>query len=228
MPICLNENAVFIADSHYPHHGEDFLKLLKSINSKEVEVSQLFLMGDNFDLLFGHIEYIKSFSKEVIDILNEISLDIDVYYLEGNHDFNLKSIFPNMNVYRREEQPLTCTLNNTKVALSHGDKYTMGFGYNLYSKILRSTTFLKLVKPLSSFIINYQMNALKDKNICHEYVGFDVRVKRVLEHYEDYDLVIEGHYHQSKVIGKYVSLPSLACQGEVGVVENGRVAFKQL
>ena len=228
MPICLKEKAIFIADSHYPHHGAEFLDILNKIKFKELDISQLFLMGDNFDLLFGHIKYIKSFSQEAIDILNEISCNIDVYYLEGNHDFNLKSIFPNINVYKREYQPLECSLSDKRVALSHGDKYTMGFGYNLYSKILRSTLFLKLVSPISGFIIKYQMNALKNKNICHEYFGFENRIDNILKHYEDYDLVIEGHYHQSKVVGKYISLPSLACQGEVGIIEDGRVAFKQL
>ena len=42
------------------------------------------------------------------------------------------------------------------------------------------------------------------------------------------DLVIEGHFHQCKTIGKYVSLPSLACQGMVGVIEEGEMHFKTL
>jgi UDP-2,3-diacylglucosamine hydrolase len=43
--------------------------------------------------------------------------------------------------------------------------------------------------------------------------------------YAEVDLVIEGHYHQAKVVGKYISLPSLACQGEVAAVREGELLF---
>ncbi|RUM72514.1 MAG: UDP-2,3-diacylglucosamine diphosphatase, partial [Sulfurovum sp.] len=49
--IQIKENALFIADSHYPHHGDAFLVLLQKLEKKEIHTSQLFLLGDNFDLL---------------------------------------------------------------------------------------------------------------------------------------------------------------------------------
>ena len=52
--IKIQKNAIFIADSHYPHHRDNFLLILKKIKSKEIITPQLFLMGDNFDLLFGY------------------------------------------------------------------------------------------------------------------------------------------------------------------------------
>ena len=57
--IAIQENAIFIADSHYPHHGDDFLALLKKLENKEIVTQQIFLVGDNFDLLFGYNEYIE-------------------------------------------------------------------------------------------------------------------------------------------------------------------------
>ncbi len=39
------------------------------------------------------------------------------------------------------------------------------------------------------------------------------------------DIVIEGHYHQGVIIDKYVSLPSLACSGKVGVFNGESVEF---
>jgi len=38
-------------------------------------------------------------------------------------------------------------------------------------------------------------------------------------------MVIEGHYHQSRVIGNYVSLPSLACQKQVGIARGEEIEF---
>ncbi len=224
----IQENAIFIADSHYPHHGDAFLKLLKKLESGEIKTSQLFLMGDNFDLLFGYNDYIQSFSSEAITLLQTLSTTLEIHYFEGNHDFCLKDIFPKINIYTREEQPVHFSLSDKKVALSHGDKYATGFGYDLYCKLLRNQTTLHLLKPFEKVIIDDRMKKLSRKEICHTFHGFEKRVEAILKYYTEVDLVIEGHFHQAKQIGKYISLPSLACQNRVAVVEEGEVVFKTL
>lgn len=226
--IDIQEGAIFIADSHYPHHGDDFLKLLQKIDKKEIKTQQLFFMGDNFDLLFGHNEYIQTFSSQAITLLETLSQTIEMHYFEGNHDFCLSSVFVDINVYSRDAQPISFLLGDKKVAISHGDKYATGFAYDLYSKVLRNKVTLKLLKPFGKMIIDHRMKKLSQKKICHTFNGFEKRVASILNHYEEVDLVIEGHFHQSKVLGKYISLPSQACQGLVGVVEEGEIVFKSL
>ena len=185
-------------------------------------------MGDNFDLLFGHNDYILTFSKEAIALLQTLSTQIEIHYFEGNHDFCLGDIFTNMNVYSRDKQPIVFSLGEKKVAISHGDKYVTGFGYDLYCKVLRNKTTLTLLKPFEKSIINHRMKKLSTKHICKPFHDFEKRVETILEHYEDADLVVEGHFHQSKVLGKYISLPSQACQGLVAMVEEGELVFKRL
>lgn len=224
----IQENAIFIADSHYPHHGDDFLKLLLKIDTEEINPPQIFLMGDNFDLLFGYNDYIQTFSSEAIALLQKLSKKLEIHYFEGNHDFCLNELFPNIKVYSREEQPKMFTLGEKKVAVSHGDKYVTGFGYDLYCKTLRNKTALTLLKPFEKAIISYRMKKLSQKNICHDFYDFEKRVEAILENYREADLVIEGHFHQSKIMGKYISLPSQACQGKVAVIEEGELVFKTL
>lgn len=224
----IKENAIFIADSHYPHHGDSFLQLLQKLENEEVKTPQLFLMGDNFDLLFGHNNYIQTFSSEAIDLLRKLSKKLEIHYFEGNHDFCLKELFPDMQVYSREEQPIMFVLGDKKVAMSHGDKYVTGFGYDLYCAVLRNKIALTLLKPFEKAIINDRMNKLALKHICQPLHKFEKRVEEILEHYTDADIVIEGHFHQAKVIDKYISLPSLACQGQVAMVRDGKVVFTSL
>lgn len=224
----IQENAIFIADSHYPHHGDAFIELLKKIERKEVQTSQLFLLGDNFDLLFGHNDYIQTFSKEAISLLQKLSESIEMHYFEGNHDFCLEEVFPKANVYSREAQPVIFKLGDKKVGISHGDKYITGLGYDLYCKVLRNKTTLTLLKPFEKAIIDDRMKKLTQKDICHTFHGFEKRVEQILAHYKDVDMVIEGHFHQSKIVGKYISLPSQACQNKVGVLQEGEVVFKTL
>lgn len=224
----IKEQALFIADSHYPHHGDAFLVLLKKLYSGEMHTPQLFLMGDNFDLLFGYNEYIQTFSSEAITLLQKLSTKLEIHYFEGNHDFCLKELFPNIKVYSREEQPVRFTLGEKKVAISHGDRYVTGVVYDLYCKVLRNKGTLTLLKPFSKMLIDDRMKKLSQKNICHVFKNFEESVEKILENYQDADMVIEGHFHQSRIIGRYISLPAQACQDKVAVIEEGSVVFKTL
>jgi len=223
----IKENALFIADAHYPHHGDKFLNILEEIDSGKITTPQLFLMGDIFDLLFGYSEYIKTFSKKSIILLKKISKKIDIYYIEGNHDFCLKEIFPNIKVYSRKEQPIEFRLNKKRVYLAHGDLYKTGFGYNLYSKLLRNKITLNLLKIFEKQIIDNRIKKLKNKKICHDFKAFNERVNNIKNYYPKDSLIIEGHFHQAKIFNNYISLPSLACQGEVATVLNGKISFIQ-
>ncbi len=221
----IKDNALFIADSHYPNHGNDFLFLLQKLSSGDIRSPQLFLMGDNFDLLFGYNDYIQTFASEAIELLHSLSQTLEIHYFEGNHDFCLKALFPDIHVYPRELQPVVFRLGEKKVGISHGDRYATGVGYDLYSMVLRSKIMLTLLKPWEHTIINYQMKALSKKKICRTFTEFEKRVKKIMESYGEIDLVIEGHYHQAQMIENYISLPALACQKQLAVVRNTQIVF---
>ncbi len=221
----IKENALFIADTHYPHHGDTFLNILKDLESGKVRTPQLFLMGDIFDLLFGHNEYIKTFSQEAITLLQKLSLTIEIYYLEGNHDFCLKELFPHIKIYSRDEQPIEFRLNNQRVYLSHGDKYQTGFGYNFYSSILRKKFTLKLLRAFEKQIINHRMKKLKIKKICGNFKNYQIRFDAIIGNYPQDALIIEGHFHQGVEYKNYISLPSLVCQRQVGVIRDFKLIF---
>jgi len=69
------------------------------------------------------------------------------------------------------------------------------------------------------------MKKLKAKKICGEFKGYQKRFDAIRSHYPKEALIIEGHFHQSLVHENYVSLPSLACQGKVGIIKNGKIVF---
>ncbi len=224
----IKEGALFVADSHYPHHGRDFIELLHKLDKGETVTPQLFLMGDNFDLLFGCNRLIQKHNGDAVALLQRLSVKVDIYYFEGNHDFLLKNIFPNIKVYPREQQPAIWLLGSKSVGLAHGDRYCLGWRYELYTKIVRSCTIIKLLRPFERWIIPSQLSRLTAKSICHTMEHFEERAAEILKHYDGIDLVIEGHYHQAKKFGRYISLPSLACQKAVGVVRGEGIDFVPL
>jgi len=223
--IQIEEGALFIADAHYPTHGTALLELLYQIDAGELVVPQLFLMGDIFDLLVGGLEKSYALNSEAIKLIKSISTHTDIFYFEGNHDFQLKKIFTNIKIYSREEQPQYMGYNGFIVGLSHGDRFLSGWKHDLLSRVLRKSFILKTIKTLRPRIIEQMRVRLSHKEICHEIPRFEEKAKRIFERYRGAYWVIEGHYHQAKKYYGYLSLPSLACHKQVAVMGSQYIEF---
>jgi len=221
----IKNNAIFIADAHYNSFRKDLLGVLKSIQKKEIEVSQIFLMGDIFDFICGEVDYFQNINYSIIDIINELSSEIETIYFEGNHDYNLKKIFPKINVIPREVQPTYAKLNEQNVALAHGDIFTPT-GYNIYCKVIRNSfllTFLNLIN-LNGWLSKIIVDKLAQKKICHPMDNFLEFVQKRVNLYNS-DLVIEGHFHQGYQDSKYINVPSLACSNQYMVYVDNQFKF---
>lgn len=217
MYLNIEEGAIFIADSHFNQKNKELLILLKRIQNKEIQASQIFLMGDMIDFISGESKYFVRQNIEVIELINKLSQNVEIVYLEGNHDYNLKSIFPNINVIKRENQPLLAKLKNDEtVSLSHGDNF-INWKYDLYCKFIRNTFFLRFMNliDINFFISKKIEESLSKKSICHKIPNFEHLVRKRVNNYNT-DIIIEGHYHQGKIFSinhkKYINIPSLCCQ----------------
>lgn len=222
----LEENSVFVADSHYNKKNSEFLIFLKKLESRELIFSSLILMGDNFDFISGESKYFIEQNKEVIDLLNKLSLKMQIVYLEGNHDYNLQNLFKNIKVIKREQQPFLLKSSCGKtISISHGDNF-INWKYDLYCSIIRNTYLLKFLNMIdfNNFISKKIEKALLDKQICHKFINFESLVLKRVKNYAT-DIVIEGHYHQGDsffIDGKnYINVPSLCCSKEYLIFING-------
>lgn len=215
MYLNIEESAIFIADSHFNKLNQQFLVLLKKIQNREINTTQIFLMGDMIDFISGESKYFIKQNKEVIDILNDLSSTVEIIYLEGNHDYNLNNLFPLIKVYSRDEQPLLAKYKDKTVGLSHGDNF-INWHYDLYCKIIRNSFLLRFLNLIdfNYFISKKIEDALLKKNICHKMDYFETIVNKRKNNYKT-DIIIEGHYHQGKTFEfnnqKYVNIPSLCC-----------------
>lgn len=216
MNLILKEDAIFIADSHYNKKNQEFKEILEKIEKKEITTNQIFLLGDNFDFLCNEVTYFKIINQDIINLLNNLSIRFEIFYLEGNHDYNLQKIFPKIKVIKRENQPLILKYEKKNVALSHGDNF-INWYYTLYCKIIRNSMFLKFLNIFDvGFFISKKIEvALENKNICHTLSCFEELINKRVENYKE-DIIIEGHYHQAKTYKidekVYINIPSLCCQ----------------
>ncbi len=213
------DGAIFIADAHYPNHSKEFKDFLFDIKSQKIVTSQLFLMGDIFDLLVGQSSYLKELFKEEIALIDDIAKNIEVIYLEGNHDFNLDTLFKNVQVVSIDNQPLFFE----NASLSHGDKYCTTFSYKLYTKLIRNPFFLRLIPQKYA---KYKLNKLSNKKICKKIENFEKIVLDIKKYYPK-NLIIEGHFHQGEIYKNYIALPSFACSREYAIFKNSQIEFKK-
>jgi len=215
----LREGALLVADAHYSSKNPQLLAFIEALNDKKILTSQLILLGDSFDALFGEVLKTYDANREIIDALHQLSENIEVIFFEGNHDFQLQKIFPNNRVYTLEMQPVMAYYGEKKVLLSHGD-FDGGWSYLLYSKIIRNPVVARGLSVLNNigddFILKALAKKLLKKNNCIEMENFGAFVqKRFLHSAYECDYFIDGHFHQNKKFTlkkfEYINLDAFAC-----------------
>ena len=225
----LKDGAIIIADAHYSVQRPKLLKLLKFVLFNKIEATQLILMGDIFDILFGPISLTYQRNKELVETINMIAKKIDVLYLEGNHDFSIKKYFPDIDVVPLNKQPLHVRYKKQNILLAHGD-FASEIKYQIYTTLIRSRivlSILGLIDSLSSHsIINWLDKYLSKKDDCREIKHFERIVENKIEknNFDEYDMLIEGHFHQNKIYEyknfKYINLAAFACNERYFVVKS--------
>lgn len=230
-PKVLHEGAILVADSHAASWRTPFLDFLSALESGAINTTQLVLMGDNFDLLFGPVEQTIRDNHESIALLNRLAKKIEIIYLEGNHDFRLASLFPDIYVIERSLQPLIMTFDNKRIAFLHGDM-KVPLGYAIYTNLIRNRPILFCLNLINEvfggIIINKLSQQMKRKNHCRKIENFELIAKRhsSAPWADKCEAVIEGHYHQNCTISiegpRYYNLGAFACNERYYVVKSSQ------
>ncbi len=222
-PITIREGALFISDAHESATRHGFHQLLERIDRGELTPPQLFLMGDMFDLLAPQIDETTRLFHQTITLLRRLSKKLEIHYIEGNHDFNLSALFPDIHCYPLIAQPLTARFHDRTLLLSHGDRY-QGPKYLLYSLIIRNPLLLSLLNLLDR-LLSYRLSrsiltTQQKKNLCKKISNFHQKIKQKIRIYDieagKIDFVCEGHYHQNVHYifdeVEYINFASFACE----------------
>jgi len=235
--MCLRVNeAILISDCHFNRQRLEFLEFLNLIESKKLKTQNLFLLGDIFDFLSQEVDYSIEYNRDVIEKIDNLSKEINIYYLEGNHDFHIKRLFPNAKVFPRGKQPILLEINNKKIHISHGD-LSVGISYEFFTVLLRNRAVLKTIATLDKIffnkkIVKYVFDFLSKKDICKKYETFSLFLKKRVAFYQKIkkvDFIIEGHFHQGKNFSNsevnYINIPSFACEKSFFIIKSNQNGF---
>lgn len=221
----INADAIFLSDAHENANKKHFLNFLKALKDGKISLpSQIFLLGDMFDYL-SITTYSQQFYSEYISILNELSQKTQIFYFEGNHDFNLAEILPKVRVFEIQHQPVRFEFSEKSVDIAHGDIFLpkitqIALKVPRMKLILNFLNYIdnKLNNAISKKILNYQQG----KKLDYVIADFEAKTLARIDNFSA-DIVIEGHWHQGKnfmVKNKfYINLPSFACERSFFMLE---------
>ena len=214
----IEDGAIFISDSHANENRKQFYEFLLFINSQKTPPKQIFMLGDMFDYL-SNTDYAQKFYEKEINLINEISQKCNIFYFEGNHDFNLQDIFPNAEVFAYKHQPVLFKSEfGDSFEIAHGDIFS-----NKPSPIyLRNKIFLTIanfVDKICKFAISKAiLKKQSEKSLDIKLEDFANIIGKKIHRYSA-KTIIEGHYHQDRVIEfggkKYINLNSFALKQQI-------------
>ena len=217
----IKPGAIFISDAHAGASRPQFLKFLRALCSTQSLPPQIFMMGDMFDFL-ANTTYVQRFYEEEIALINELSQKCEIFYFEGNHDFNLREIFPRAKVYPNAAQPVKfMSESGEAVQIAHGDLFLPHLTqFALLS--LRNRTFLKFMdlldRALKFKISKIILKSQEGKNLYKKMPNFKDIIAPKIDFYAA-NLIIEGHYHQDEILyfgeKKYINLCSFGAGSKI-------------
>lgn len=228
-PDTLRHGAIVIADAHCAPWRTLFLDFLRALEKGDIETPQLILMGDIFDLLFGPIETTHLLNAEGIELLQKLSYRMEIVYLDGNHDFLLADLFPQIKVIARAQQPWIAAFEGKQIAFSHGDT-AMGWGYELYTLLIRNPVILKILRFIdrigNGWIVRKLAEAMQRKHHCKTIAHFEELITRRMtrQSLQGIDTLVEGHFHQNRSFEfpglRYINVAAFACNARYFSVQS--------
>jgi UDP-2,3-diacylglucosamine hydrolase len=211
----------FISDIHIKEPGDKnenlFLSFIEaSLNDPNCE--KVFLCGDIFDLMIGSFDdYKNKFQKSFLAMKRLVSNGIDLYFIEGNHDFNIKELLEkefkceaaSSGNFFFSESFFLLERNSKKYLVCHGDTIEIDSGsYPIYKKFITSRFIKILIESILSFNFIESVGIAASKrsrdrgtkaygqlydetSIKNKFRKSVVELSKVL----DFDVLICGHSH---------------------------------
>lgn len=240
-----------VSDVHIKFPGDEPFKLfMRFLNNPIVNRSEkVVLLGDIFDFVVGgNKDFIKEFS-EVFDKLKAmLENGIEIYYIEGNHDFHIeklmKEVFPEKG-FKFSKGKVHVEHQETSVLLCHGDDIEIeNPSYRRYYKIIRSRLIEFLAEEVVPFSITRKIgiwasSRSRKKNIDQYESKKDLIKTKFRNSAEELfktnptKLIISGHSHvkdhyQSKSGFTYANNGFFPAEKTFIVIEKDQVIFNEL
>lgn len=202
--------AVLVSDIHIASPDGDrclrFIDFLATLE-RDPDVSELYLLGDIFDLWVADHDYFIRRYSAVIERLSALrQRGVHIAYFEGNHDLYLRHFWERELGFAVYEGPAYLTIGERTVRLEHGDEMNPDDKSYLFLRwFLRTPPIRFLCRRLPGWLIarigdrasaasrQYSSN---NNNFCPSEVIDMIRTHaRNAFRERPFDMIVSGHVH---------------------------------
>jgi len=226
--------AIFLSDAHLRHPQDKNYKRLLDFLNQQKDLDALFLLGDIFEFWLGYKHLAFAVYIPLLEKLRQLSESgTKLYFVEGNHDFNLGPYFTNT---------LNCTVipdqqrvnwDGKKILISHGDLVKSDRNYQRLRSFWRSWPLKLLSRVIHpdlvwSFALWLSNKSSKnDPRKCHQ----DPTPYLIpFSESSNSDIVICGHFHhpiEREHQGvKIIALGDWITQFSYAEMQDGEISLK--
>ncbi|MBI2607068.1 MAG: UDP-2,3-diacylglucosamine diphosphatase [Deltaproteobacteria bacterium] len=176
--------------------------LLRFIDDKLETGDKFFIVGDLFDLFVGNKRVFRERFHELIRRLRGLGAkNVEVFYIEGNHDFQIESLFDDCAHVKIYSDVIHFDWDGRKFHFCHGDRInTRDLGYQAFRLLTRNILVQCLIEAIPGGFID-RVGGMMSKASRGYHPDPDERVARMFRNYAceqisgGYDFVIMGHSH---------------------------------
>jgi UDP-2,3-diacylglucosamine hydrolase len=187
---------VFFSDTHLqrndPEKTDRVAGFLRSVCG---DADGIVVLGDLFEFFYGYNDYVYAWYKPVIDALKGFaSQGKAVYFIEGNHEYNLQGMTASTGIVCARE--MTLAIEGRKVYLCHGDMLVSP----LLPAVLKSRPVLSVMSGLGP-MLTWHIAMASRIVLSRKEKPYNTRAKRALRERakekfgQGFDVVIFGHSH---------------------------------
>lgn len=197
--------AIFIADAHLRHEGDENYRLLMEFLAElRGTVDTLYILGDLFEFWIGYDPVPFTHYLPILDQLRNLAESgTKIVYLEGNHDFHMGPFFTGTLGALVHPGPAIVTIEGKRVCLCHGDEVNRrDYSYRLLRFILHSPltrAATRVFPPAVASWIAERMSRGSRKNHGRRRHRWDypalLRAFAARRFREGCDVVVSGHFH---------------------------------
>lgn len=202
--------AWFISDIHLKsqeeRNGQILLRFLHFLKTRDPKQTELYMLGDIFDLWVGGHDYFGRKFQPLMDALKDLtSSGVKICFIEGNHDVHVEQYFEKKLGVKVFVEAQFREMNGLTVRLEHGDLINLeDEAYLRYRSIIRNPW----VKPLRvlpgqfwDYLGNRASKKSRAKSSQFRQVNEQKLIEMVRQHGEKvysekpFDVIISGHMH---------------------------------
>jgi UDP-2,3-diacylglucosamine hydrolase len=193
---------IFFSDTHLARKDDTRHALVEAfIRDVCANADMVFILGDLFEFYHGYEGYIFPWYRRIVDVLRDIALrGTAVYYLEGNHEFEMGPFFAS-HTRLNCTKSLAIEIEGKKIFLSHGDEITNA----VLRKVLKSPITYAVMDALGPAVawkiaMACRIFLSKRHRVYNEKVrdAFRLYAKQKLD--EGYQAVILAHSHMPDLV----------------------------